>query len=71
MFNLPWYLSNSFIYSHLKLKTVKGEISYFSENYLEKLHEHKHLLAINLLDNSLTEYSRLKRFVFFFFYLPY
>lgn len=61
MFNIPWYISNKYIYQDLKLPLVKHEISKFSENYQTRLSDHPNYLAVNLLDNTLSEFHRLKR----------
>jgi hypothetical protein len=60
--NIPWYISNRYIYQDLKLNTVKQEIVQFSERYQQRLENHPNYLAVNLLDNSLNNFQRLRRY---------
>lgn len=56
----PWYVTKDSLHNDLNLRTVKEEITKFSEKYLTKLDHHLNHLAVNLLDNS-SEIRRLKR----------
>lgn len=58
--NAPWYVSNNIIHNDLYIKTVKSEISAFSEKYNLRLVSHPNELAVNLM-NRINELNRLKR----------
>lgn len=58
--NAPWYVSNNIIHDDLNIKTVKSEISAFSEKYHLRLVSHPNELAVNLMNRN-NELNRLKR----------
>ena len=58
--NAPWYVPNNVIHRDLNVKTVKSEISTFSEKYQHRLLCHPNELAVKLV-NPTRQYNRLKR----------
>lgn len=61
MLDIPYYISNKFIYDDLKINIVRLEISKFRGNYTTRLSQHPNILATGLLDPTCVRFSRLKR----------
>jgi hypothetical protein len=60
--NIPWYISNKYIYLDIKISTVKQEIRQRSTSYQNRLSVHPNYSAVNLLDNTLNNFVRLRRY---------
>lgn len=58
-FNIPYYVSNKYIYYDLNIKNIKDEITRFSKKYQNLLKKHSNHLAFNLLDNGAVNLKRL------------
>ena len=59
--NAPWFTPIKYIHNYTRVPYIRDEIKKFSTKHITKLHEHPNVLAIELLDNSLTS-RRLKRY---------
>jgi hypothetical protein len=48
----PWYVRNSDFHRDLEIDAVDKEIKRFARTHEDRLHQHKNVKALQLLDNS-------------------
>jgi len=51
MVNAPWYIRNNDLLRDLQVDVVTSEIQRFAQKHEGRLHHHKNVEAIQLLDN--------------------
>jgi hypothetical protein len=52
LFNAPWYIRNNDLHRDLQVDVVSSKIQSFAQKHEERLHHHKNLETIELLDNK-------------------